>query len=232
MSRRGPVLTARDAQALAWVGEMYAARSDTLGVLLGRLGPTGAPVSDRIVRHVTDRWRRAGLIERRPMLLSTWAVPTARGLAWANLSLPPWQPAGTKLRHVHASALVRLAVEQAEPEARWIGERELRQQRATATAHLPDAVVEHGGGRTLVEVELHQKNDRMLADILVNLPRGEWSALAYFCPPELTERLRVQLDRVTDRLPARDKLGRPVLRPELVIRSLPEVAGASYAGRW
>src|SRR6266704_3203048 len=72
----GPVLTARDVLAVRWLAEQYAATTDTLAVLLGRLSPATpeAPgqVAARTVRHHLDRWVRAGLVVRTRRLGRAW----------------------------------------------------------------------------------------------------------------------------------------------------------------
>ena len=96
----GPEATARDLAALRFVGEQYAARSDVLAVLLGRLspatvrepGPAGATGPSA---SGSSGGRQAGWAERRRMLGHTWVLPTRAGLRLAGLDLDPWTPAVT-----------------------------------------------------------------------------------------------------------------------------------------
>ena len=92
-----PVLTARDAAALRFVGEQYAVRDDVLAVLLGRLSPAKpqAPGSlgPRTLRQRLGRWQQAGWVERRRLLGHTWVLPTRTGLRLAGLDFDPVEPA-------------------------------------------------------------------------------------------------------------------------------------------
>ena len=62
-------ITDRDVAALRWLGQQYAARSDVLRVLLGRLSP-GSPrveglIGEATLRDVVDRWEDRGLVAAR-----------------------------------------------------------------------------------------------------------------------------------------------------------------------
>ncbi len=107
-----PVLTARDAAALRFVGEQYAVRDDVLAVLLGRLSPAKPQaygmLGPRTLRQRLGRWQQAGWVERRRVLGHTWVLPTRTGLRLAGLQFDPWEPAESRLAHHHAVALVRL----------------------------------------------------------------------------------------------------------------------------
>src|SRR5918993_2671760 len=96
-----PVLTARDAAALRFVGEQYAVRDDVLAVLLGRLSPTTTQASGmlgpRTLRQRFGRWQEAGWVERRRMLGYTWILPTRAGLRLAGLDFDVWEPAESPL---------------------------------------------------------------------------------------------------------------------------------------
>jgi hypothetical protein len=57
---------------LYWLGQQYAARSDVLRVLLGRLSP-GCPkvagqLSEQTLRQILSRWEDRGLIARDRLL--------------------------------------------------------------------------------------------------------------------------------------------------------------------
>src|SRR5829696_7510402 len=240
--RRTLQLTGRDGDALRWTGEMFAARVDTLAVLLGRLSPVpvrSGYVTDRVVRRVVGRWERAGLARVQSMLGRVWAVPTARGLAYAGLTngehpWTEWHPAKPRLAHVHACGLVRLAVESdLGPGGRWESERWLRRLADADRYHLPDGlVVTPAGERWAVEVELTMKSDANLSPVLANLRPG-LHAVVYFTPAELLERIGQQLQRVTNEVAAQPGVvSAPVVVSPIHVRPLPPVAGASYEGRW
>jgi len=59
-------ITARDVAALRWLGQQYAARSDVLRVLLGRLSPGSPRVAGQLgeatLRDMLDRWEDRGLM--------------------------------------------------------------------------------------------------------------------------------------------------------------------------
>src|SRR3954469_10375921 len=82
-------LTARDAEALGWIGEQYGVREDALRVLLGRWRRPGRGTQLRgsgalgyqAARDVVGRWERNGWVERRRLFGGrVWVIPTARGL--------------------------------------------------------------------------------------------------------------------------------------------------------
>jgi len=171
----GPAPTHRDVEVLAWVAEQYAVRADTLALLLGRLSPDGprtvhrweyAPgrwaelpaLAEATVRYHLRRWLRAGWVRPQRALGRTWIVPTRRGLELAGSGYRPWTLVPSQLQHLHAVAVVRLAIETANPDAEWVsgagagpaarpaaghlvaprrrpGRRRRRRQRRPATAH-------------------------------------------------------------------------------------------------
>jgi hypothetical protein len=128
----GPTPTHRDVDVLAWVAEQYAVRADTLGLLLGRLSPE-APrsihrwqyspgqwaqlptLSDATVRYHLRRWLRAGWARPQRALGRTWIIPTHAGLDLAGSTYRPWTLIPSQLNHLHAVAIVRLAIETANP---------------------------------------------------------------------------------------------------------------------
>jgi hypothetical protein len=248
LRKRGPALTRRDADALGWIGEQYAARADVLSVLLGRLSPVegrpGGPVGMRTVRHHLDRWERSGLIVRRSMLGAMWALPTAAGLAYGGLDYEAWRAPGHRLRHVHAVAVARLAFER--PGLDWHEERRLRRLRGREGRwHLPDAAVpiervRRPGepptrGWHAIEVELHQKSDdRRVSQALV--PGAGFTALAvsYLCPPGEVDAIRRQVARVASAIAdsRQQRAADPEPLPEIEVIALPEVPGTTYDGRW
>jgi hypothetical protein len=137
-------ITERDVAALVWLGQQYAARSDVLRVLLGRLSP-GSPrvagqVGEETLRQILDRWQDRGLVARDRLLGYLWVAPTGRALRLVGLDVRPWSFVIPQLAHVHAVGVVRLALEPSIPEGgRWVSERELRGE---STRHVPDGAVE------------------------------------------------------------------------------------------
>jgi hypothetical protein len=231
----GPVLTVRDVLAVRWVGEQYAAATDTLAVLLGRLSPAApqAPgrVAARTVRHHLDRWVGAGLVVRERRLGRTWVTPTRRGLDLVELAYPTWPLPATQLAHVHAVGLVRLAREPDPCAGGWICERALFRERGQASWHLADGAlpvavparwVAQGiqDAFERIEVELTAKPRRRLAAALRSqAPRT--AAVTYYAPP-------AHLDRLARELAG---LGRELRCSFAVdVRPLPPVPGATYGG--
>jgi hypothetical protein len=143
----GPAPTHRDVAALAWIADQYAVRADTLGVLLGRLSPeqprnvycweftpgehVQVPVlAEATVRYHLRRWHRARWVRVQRALGRTWIVPSRGGLDLAGSGYRPWTLVPSQLQHLHAVAVVRLAIEGANPAAEWVSERELTRLRA------------------------------------------------------------------------------------------------------
>jgi hypothetical protein len=229
-------VTARDVAALVWLGQQYAARSDVLRVLLGRLSP-GSPrvagqIGEETLRDVLDRWEGRGLVERDRLLGHVWAAPTAKALRLVGLDVRPWSFVIPQLAHVHAVGVVRLALEPSIPEGgRWVSERELRGESAR---HVPDGAVElpedpdgaAGTGlygqdvdplprRVAVEVELSRKHSARLRESWQRPRHGRWLRTVYYAPPEVAGYLDGQLARIRPKHP-------------ITVRPLPEVPGTSY----
>jgi hypothetical protein len=101
-------ITDRDVAALCWLGQQYAARSDVLRVLLGRLSP-GSPrvegqLGDATLRDVLDRWEDRGLIARDRLLGHLWVAPTPKALRLVGLDVRAWSFVIPQLAHVQPSA--------------------------------------------------------------------------------------------------------------------------------
>jgi hypothetical protein len=230
-------ITARDVAALRWLGQQYAARSDVLRVLLGRLSP-GSPriegqLGEATLRDVLDRWEDRGLVARDRLLGHLWVAPTARALGLVGLDVRAWSFVIPQLAHVHAVGVVRLALEPSIPDGgRWLSERELR--REAGKSHVPDAAVqlpdpadlEAGSGlygedvdplprRVAVEVELTRKGAARLREAWTRPRHGRWTRTAYYAPPEVASYLVGQLARIRPRHP-------------IQVHPLPEVAGVTY----
>jgi hypothetical protein len=227
----GPEVTARDVAALRFVGEQYAARSDVLAVLLGRLSPAVAReagrLGDRTVRQRVERWEVAGWAERRRMLGHTWVLATRAGLRLAGLELNPWTSALDRLAHHHAVAVVRLAREPVPGQGGWVCERELWRRRGGASWHLADGALPApvpadwqgiSEAWELVEVELHQKaRPRLVAALKTRPPHT--ARITYYLPAAKHAALAAQLVSVVRELGG---------RPEVAVELLPQVPGLTY----
>jgi hypothetical protein len=230
-------ITNRDVVALRWLGQQYAARSDVLRVLLGRLSP-GSPrvagqLSEETLRQILDRWEDRGLIERDRLLGHLWVAPTAKALRLVGLDVRAWSFVIPQLAHVQAVGVVRLALEPSIPVGgRWLSERELR--REAGRSHVPDGAVqlpddpdtEAGSGlygedvdplpkRVAVEVDLTRKSAARLPEAWTRPRHGRWTRTVYYAPSEVAGYLSGQLQRIRPRHP-------------IQVHSLPEVGGTSY----
>jgi hypothetical protein len=230
-------ITARDVAALRWLGQQYAARSDVLRVLLGRLSPGSPRVAGQLgeatLRDMLDRWEDRGLVARDRLLGFLWVAPTPKALRLVGLDVRPWSFVVPQLAHVHAVGVVRLALEPSiPPGGRWLSERELR--REAGKSHVPDAAVQlpdapeaaAGSGlygedvdplpkRVAVEVELTRKGAARLREAWTRPRHGRWTRTVYYAPPEVAGYLTGQLARIRPRHP-------------IQVRPLPEVAGVTY----
>ena len=168
-------LRRRDLDALAWVGEQYAARLDQLEALMA-CGP-------RTVQRTVARLRDAGFVELRRVLVGepAWVLPTPAGLRACGSSFGVWAPRIGLLSHVAAVNDVRLHVQGRSPGSEWICERALARDR-TGREHLPDGVALAEGQRVAIEVELTIKSRRRVTAILDELS-GRHDAIVYFCAP-------------------------------------------------
>jgi hypothetical protein len=230
-------ITDRDVAALRWLGQQYAARSDVLRVLLGRLSP-GSPrvegqLGEATLRDVVARWEDRGLVARDRLLGHLWVAPTVKALRLVGLDVRAWSFVIPQLAHVHAVGVVRLALEPSiPPGGRWLSERELR--REAGKSHVPDAAIqlpdapdlEAGSGlygedvdplpkRVAVEVELTRKGAARLREAWTRPRHGRWTRTAYYAPPEVAGYLTGQLQRIRPRHP-------------IQVHPLPDVPGTSY----
>jgi hypothetical protein len=247
----GPAPTHRDVTALAWIAEQYAVRADTLGLLLGQLSPEQprtvhrwqyAPgqwaelltLSDATVRYHLHRWLRAGWVHPQRALGRTWIVPTRGGLDLAGSSYRTWPLVPSQLQHLHAVAVVRLAIEAANPDAEWVSERalaRLRAQRREAWWR-PDGglvVADVAGNGTCpplhtIEVELTPKHLAKLQQVFeARYPREVQTT--YFTPPAHQDGLRRRLALLEQATRARNE---PWSRVTVV--PLPVLPGVPYEG--
>jgi hypothetical protein len=237
--KREPALTARDAAAMAWIGEQYAARFDVVTVLLSRWSPVPGRrptlLSRRAVRDVLRRWELAKLARVESALGALWVTPTERGLRFGELDYDTWPLRGRLLQHVHAAGVVRLHVEA--QGGVWQGDRSLRQERkhnggkwrapdAVVTVPQPDGAVE----RFEIEVELSQKSHDNLLDAL-SMRTTQGAKVVYYSPAGLVERMRSWVLRGLAELQADPT--RALFAPSSIqVLPLPEVPGTTYAGRW
>jgi hypothetical protein len=161
-ARRRRLLSKRDEEVLAWIGEQYLAPRDVLGQLLGRASEhetvrEAGSVTDTVVDRTLRRWRDLGLAHWQRFIVGEAATiwPTRAGLTIAGLGYRASEPSLATLAHRHAVARVRSAIEAANPDITWICERELRDGTRGRRAHIPDGVVHTAQGRgTAIEVEL------------------------------------------------------------------------------
>jgi hypothetical protein len=236
--------------ALAWIAQQYAVRVDLLGLLLGRLSPelpktlhaweyaigqrAQLPaLAEATVRYHLRRWHRAGWVSVQRALGRTWIVPTPNGLALAGVDYRPWNLVPSRLGHVHAVGLVRLAIEAANPQAEWVSERELARLRAQQRASwsLPDgglvvadASVSGGPPLHTIEVELTPKHLAKLQQVFEARYPGEVQT-TYFTPPAHQDGLRRRLAVLEQATRARNE---PWSRVTVV--PLPVLPGTSYEG--
>jgi hypothetical protein len=230
-------ITERDVAALRWLGQQYAARSDVLRVLLGRLSPgfprVAGQLGDETLRQILDRWEDRGLVVRDRLLGFQWVAPTAKAVRLVGLDVRAWSFVIPQLAHVHAVGVVRLAVEPQIPAGgRWLSERELRQE--ASKSHVPDGAIQlpddpdtaAGSGlygedvdplprRVAVEVELTRKGAARLRESWTRPRHGRWQRTGYYAPPEVADYLAGQLARIRPRHP-------------IQVHPLPEVAGTTY----
>jgi hypothetical protein len=229
-------VTERDVAALYWLGQQYAARSDVLRVLLGRLSPASTRVegmlAETTLRDVLDRWQERGLVARDRLLGHVWAAPTRKALRLVGLDVRPWSFVIPQLAHVHAVGVVRLALEPSIPQGgRWVSERELRRDAGKSlipdgAVELPDSTDAAGTGlygqdvdplpkRVAVEVELTRKHSARLRESWQRPRHGRWIKTVYYAPPEVASYLDGQLNRIRPKHP-------------IDVRPLPDVPGVSY----
>jgi hypothetical protein len=158
-------LTERDLRGLLFVAQMYGLQLDLLARLLD-LREDGA-------RRVVARWRRLGYADMARLGPGrAWVWLTRRGLAACGLRYTAVPPALSRLAHIRAVAVVRLALEAApsyrESGAHWRAERRLRARiggRVGVREHVPDGEIHFPNGCALpyagecwaVEAELTRK---------------------------------------------------------------------------
>ncbi len=158
-----------------------------LPLLLGRYGDRRAThdnwISESAARDVVNRWEQEGWLCVARLQVNTpfWVWLSRKGLrkmglAYAYRDLE--QSSVDDLEHLYAINAIRLYTEMDEPGVHWISERELlRGQvrlKGNLLLHRPDGVAVFPDGQTVaVEAELSTKKPLALAEILLELLRGE-----------------------------------------------------------
>jgi hypothetical protein len=229
-------LTARDGEALSWIGEQYGARLDVLAVLLGRLSPetAGRPLSVSGVRKQVERWRKAGLVKVTRALGQSWVTLSAHGYGRTGQPYGPWAVPVSRVRHIHAVNVVRLWYEERPFAQRspWISERALYVERGRqGTWHIPDGAVADPRApvdapgpvpRIAIEVELTHKGRRVYdEEVFAKLAAGV-EQVNYFVPDEaFARRLTADIEAVLQKRHSRKRYS---------VQLLPEVAGVGYDG--
>jgi hypothetical protein len=170
------LVSRRDLDALAWVGEQYAVHTDQLCAFLG--------CTPRTVQRLLSRLRERRLVEVRRVLVGepAWVIPTVKGLRASGLSFGAWRPTLGLLAHVAAVTDVRLHVQSRSPESDWVCERVLAREKQSPQEHLADAVVLLDCRRIAIEVELTVKSKRRTRAIIEEL-LGRYDAVLYYCAP-------------------------------------------------
>ncbi|HEY2577219.1 MAG TPA: hypothetical protein VGI74_13015 [Streptosporangiaceae bacterium] len=172
----GVQLTERDLRGLLFTAEMYGVQLDLLAGLLGLPAERARPV--------VARWRRLGYADAARLGPgATWVWLTRRGLTAAGLRYTAVPPALSRLAHLRAVTVVRLALEATgsyrQAEAYWRSERRLRARMAGRVGlreHLPDAEIHFPNGSApysgecwAIEAELTRKTVTRTAAIMREL---------------------------------------------------------------
>jgi hypothetical protein len=174
---RAAQLTERDLRGLLFTAEMYGLQSDLLAELLG--------LREEAARRAVARWRRLGYTQSARLGPGPpWLWLTRRGLNACGLRYTAAPPALSRLAHIRAVAVVRLALESApsyrQAGAYWRSERRMRARmggRVGLREHLPDGEIHfpHGPDSPFadecwaVEAELTRKTVRRTAEIMREL---------------------------------------------------------------
>jgi len=193
------VLSRRDLEVLAFVGEQYALRVDQLTMLLD--------AGERTAQRVVARLRTAGLVEARPLLAGepAWLWLTRPGVRASGRDFGAWTPRLGLLAHVEAVSWVRLYVQSRTVSSEWVCERVLLRDRANQGDHVPDGVVVSGRESHAIEVELTVTSRTRTERILDELTATH-DAVVYFT----TAATRAHLERLSG----------PRRWPRLAIRDL------------
>lgn len=176
----GGALTAREADALRFVAQMYALQLDQIAVLLTNYGEPADSAPQR-AREAVEHWRALGYAESEQLSVGEpWVWATRTALDALGLKSRRVRPGKNWLRHTHAVTDVRLALERTDAyragRAVWRSERQVRGQAGATTRdeHVPDAEVHWPAGCAspqageiwAVEVELSSKTVENTARIM------------------------------------------------------------------
>ena len=198
-------LTDRDLLTLNWIGEQYAVRLDVLQRLLGRdtQQATKEPgsVTESTARRVVGRWKAEGLVESRKFFFGKpeWVWLTTAGLTQMNLPYRIWSPKVSTLNHFHSVNLVRMHIEASYEEPfTWQSERSLRRRyQNDRSRHISDAELHHSQGAIGIEVELTQKSQRRVIDIVRKLAH-QYDQVWYFVNQATDPVVRTTVGRELD----------------------------------
>jgi len=176
----------RDLELLELIGEQYAVTVPQLARLINRRLDTA--------RSLRDRWKRAGWIDSGPLSLQapSFVWLTTRGAA--NSQFRVWPPNPTLALHIEAMTNVRILLEHELRFGEWECERAIAQRLARAhgrfnRGHLPDGILNQGGERIAIEVELTVKNQTRLKEIAEETS-SKYDRVWYFAKPKLVPVLR------------------------------------------
>ncbi|MGH3160208.1 MAG: hypothetical protein ACRDNF_27050, partial [Streptosporangiaceae bacterium] len=170
-------LTERDLRGLLFVADMYGLQLDLLAGLLDLREPAA--------RRVVARWRQLDYAQAARLGPGrSWVWLTRRGLTACGLRYTAAPPALSRLAHIRAVAVVRLALEYApsyrQAEAFWRSERRIRARmggRVGLREHLPDGEIHFPNGPAspyadecwAIETELTRKTVARTVEIMREL---------------------------------------------------------------
>lgn len=170
-------ITERDMETLYTIAQLQAVRLDDVGRLLGG----GAPLSERTVRGVVERWKRRGLVEAHRTLSGPSVITLTRAGAYLINADPSWPlgpPSWTLLRHALTTSAVAVTYMLDSNAGQWQRPAYARKR------HTPDGICVRGSLRAAIEIELNSKSsDRwglIFDDVLTN-----YSAVHYWVSPSV-----------------------------------------------
>jgi DNA-binding MarR family transcriptional regulator len=172
-----------------------------------------AEAGERIAEHLCEAKfaKRGQLLAGEP----EWTWLTEGGTRLSEAGFKAYLPAPGALARLRAINEVRLQVTRSAPQARWIGWRTLRRELRGA-GQIPNAVVEIGGERHAIEVELARRPKEDAARMIAHRS-ASYDAVACFCTPRMR--------RFYERLQTENHW------PKLVIRSLPPGSSGARESR-
>ena len=189
--------------------------------LLALICEQGAVPLDQLARFLGSDPERAALVaarlcdakyaRRAPLLADEpdWIWLTESGTRLSRAGFKSYLPAPGALARLRAINEARLRVEGGAPHAHWVGWRTLRRELRGAGL-IPDAVVEIGGERHAIEVELTRRKRKGDAVRMVQHRSANYDAVVCFCVAKTR--------RYYERLAAENHW------PKLLVRELPNSA--------